>query len=247
MSDLPFGIDISKPGVYQITNTVNGNRYIGSSVNIWVRWKCHTSNLRKNTHHNKHMQFAWNKYGENSFILTPLLLCERQELARYEQICLNVMKPEYNATIDVTAPMLCVRFSQEHKDKIAKANAGKQFRLGMKNTEEQNRKISESHTGKKLSEEHCKNIGLSKRGKAFRLGCKATEETKEKLRLSHLGYKMPEEQKRKIGEAQKANPNNSGRFVAGSHGHLGYKHTEESKKKMSESLKLHYAEIRGDL
>lgn len=242
-----FGIDISKPGVYQITNTVNGNRYIGSSVNVWGRWKCHTANLRKNTHHNKHMQSAWNKYGECSFVLKPLLICERKDLARYEQLCLNEMKPEYNATIDVTSPTRGLPCSPERREKVAKANAGKQFRLGQKNTEEQNRKISESHTGVKFSKEHCIKIGLSKRGNTFRRGSKATDETREKLRLSHLGNIQTEATRAKMSNSQKANPNNTGRFGNGNPGHLGHKHTEESKRKMSEATKRHYAELRGEV
>ena len=241
-----FGIDISRSGVYQITNTANGKRYIGSSVNVWARWKCHVSCLRKNSHHNSHMQRAWNVCGEGKFVLLPLLLCERYELARYEQSCINILKPEYNKTIDVSAPMRGIKFSQEHKAKIAKANAGKRYRLGQKNTKEQNRRISEALTGKKLSEDHRINIGLSKMGNTFRLGCKATEETRDRLRLSHLGYVMPEEQKRKMSNAQKANPNNSGRFGMDNPGFLGHRHTEESKKKMSEATKRYYAEKRGE-
>ena len=244
---LPFGIDISRSGIYQITNTANGNRYIGSSVNIWVRWKAHTSNLRKGKHHNTHLQRAWNLYGEPCFVLTPLILCERFELARYEQAYLDIFKPEYNETVDVTAPMRGMKFTDEHKAKIGNANIGNKGRRGQKNTEEHRYKISEALTGRKLSEEHCEKIGLTKQGNTYRRGVKLSDETREKLRLSHLGHVVSEETKAKMSASQKANPNNSGRFVKGSAGHLGYKHTEESKKKMSESLKAHYAEMRGEL
>jgi group I intron endonuclease len=241
-----FGIDIGSAGVYQITNAVNSDRYIGSSVNIWTRWKTHTSRLRKSNHCNSYMQRAWDKYGEENFTLTPLILCERFELERYEQLCLDALKPEYNVTLDVSAPMRGMKFSKEHRDKIAKALIGNKSRLGHKSTEEQKRKISAAHTGKKLSEEHCANIGLSKRGNTFRRGVKLSDETREKLRLSHLGHIPTEETKAKMSESQKANPNNSGRFKKGDKAHLGYKHTEESKKKMSESVKLWYAEKRGE-
>lgn len=241
-----FGIDISKPGIYQIVNTINGDRYIGSSVNIWVRWKYHTSTLRNNIHHNKYMQRAWNKYGENAFILKPLLICNKNKLSKYEQSCLDIMKPEYNISNDVIAPMRGINFSQEHKDKIAKANAGKQFRLGQKNTEEHRMKISKANIGKKLSEETRKKIGLSKLGNTYRRGSKLTDETKEKLRLSHLGYIPNDETRVKMSLSQKANPNNSGRFGYGNPGFLGHKHTDESKKKMSEAVKRHNAKKRGE-
>lgn len=54
-------------GVYQIYNTVNGKRYIGSSIHIEQRFKEHLRNLRANKHVNAHLQCAWNKYGEQSF------------------------------------------------------------------------------------------------------------------------------------------------------------------------------------
>lgn len=55
-------------GVYQIYNTVNGKRYIGSSIHIEQRFKEHLRNLRANKHVNAHLQSAWNKYGEHSFV-----------------------------------------------------------------------------------------------------------------------------------------------------------------------------------
>lgn len=213
---LPFGI--RQAGIYQITNTTNGYRYIGSSVNIWTRWKTHVSQLRLNKHHNSHLQRAWNKYGEECFALKPLMLCEKYELARYEQAYLDIYKPEYNKTVDVTAPMRGMKFTDEHKAKIGSANIGNRSRRGQKCTEEHRRKISEAHVGVKLSEEHCKNIGLSKQGNTFRRGAKLSDETREKLRLSHLGHVHSEETKAKMSASQKANPNNSGRFVKGGTG-----------------------------
>lgn len=55
-------------GVYQIYNTVNGKRYIGSSIHIEQRFKEHLRNLRANKHVNAHLQSAWNKYGEHSAV-----------------------------------------------------------------------------------------------------------------------------------------------------------------------------------
>jgi predicted GIY-YIG superfamily endonuclease len=48
-------------GVYEIKNTLNNKRYIGSSVNIQKRWYAHKRMLNLNTHPNKHLQAAWNK------------------------------------------------------------------------------------------------------------------------------------------------------------------------------------------
>lgn len=72
-------------GVYQIYNTVNGKRYIGSSIHIEQRFKEHLRNLRANKHVNAHLQSAWNKYGEHSFILEEVELCEPDQCLKVEQ------------------------------------------------------------------------------------------------------------------------------------------------------------------
>ena len=65
-------------GVYQIYNTVNGKRYIGSSIHIEQRFKEHLRNLRANKHVNAHLQSAWNKYGEHSFVFEEVELRNTQ-------------------------------------------------------------------------------------------------------------------------------------------------------------------------
>lgn len=62
MSILP-----SSAGIYKILCTANHKVYIGSTTEIRKRWGWHRSDLRRDVHHNRHMQFAWNKYGEQSF------------------------------------------------------------------------------------------------------------------------------------------------------------------------------------
>lgn len=59
-------------GVYVITNIHNNKKYIGSSMNIKKRWANHKFHLRRNTSKNRHLQNAWNKYGENAFAFSIL-------------------------------------------------------------------------------------------------------------------------------------------------------------------------------
>jgi len=54
-------------GIYKIINKINDKYYVGSSINIKNRWYHHINKLRKNEHHNPHLQSAWNKYGESNF------------------------------------------------------------------------------------------------------------------------------------------------------------------------------------
>ncbi len=77
-------------GVYSITNTINNKKYIGKSDNIYVRWDEHRKELNKGVHHNKHLQRAWNKYGENNFIFEIIEKCKNDELAyQREQYWVN--------------------------------------------------------------------------------------------------------------------------------------------------------------
>tara|TARA_R110000822_G_scaffold29595_1_gene86853 strand:- start:42 stop:776 length:735 start_codon:yes stop_codon:yes gene_type:complete len=55
-------------GIYKIFNIKNNKFYIGSAVDFTKRKRMHVWKLRKGTHANKHLQSAWNKYGEESFI-----------------------------------------------------------------------------------------------------------------------------------------------------------------------------------
>lgn len=54
-------------GIYKITNIINNKIYIGSSKEIDRRWYLHKYLLNKNEHYNKHLQYSWNKYGEDNF------------------------------------------------------------------------------------------------------------------------------------------------------------------------------------
>jgi len=49
-------------GTYYILNLVNGKIYNGSSCNVPKRLKNHRRDLLKNTHRNRHLQNAANKY-----------------------------------------------------------------------------------------------------------------------------------------------------------------------------------------
>ena len=56
--------------IYQITNKVNGKIYIGKTNDLNRRISKHYSELRGNYHHSHKLQRAYNKYGEENFIVT---------------------------------------------------------------------------------------------------------------------------------------------------------------------------------
>ena len=79
-----------KAVVYKIINIQNAKFYIGSSVVLAARWRKHTRDLRAGKHHCPHLQSAWNKYGEDSFVFRVVEVVEQPEqLTVVEQRWLN--------------------------------------------------------------------------------------------------------------------------------------------------------------
>ena len=75
-----------KSGIYQIRNFINGKIYIGSAVNLYRRKYEHLYDLSSSTHHNIHLQRAFDKYGEQNFVFEIIEFCEpdvRYEIEQY--------------------------------------------------------------------------------------------------------------------------------------------------------------------
>jgi len=79
-------------GIYILLNKINNKWYVGSSNNILLRWITHKRSLRKNNHINKHLQRAWNKYGEESFEFHIIELINSCDLLVVEQKYLDYAK-----------------------------------------------------------------------------------------------------------------------------------------------------------
>lgn len=54
-------------GVYVIRNGADGKVYVGSSLSLKRRLYLHRYRLRRGEHHNRHLQFAFNRDGEAAF------------------------------------------------------------------------------------------------------------------------------------------------------------------------------------
>lgn len=122
MQQISKNLEIS--GVYIITNSINGKRYIGSSNNIRKRlWK-HRSLLRHDKHENPHLQNAWNKYGEDNFVYSILEECDVSILLEREQYYIDILKPEYNIDISTTHehlnPETIEKMRKSRKEKMDK-------------------------------------------------------------------------------------------------------------------------------
>ena len=94
-------------GVYLITNIIENKHYVGRSCNCNSRFSKHKSLLKKNIHHNSHLQNSWNKYGENNFIFDIIEESEIKYLPSLENWWCNILDTHNNIfgyNIDPTSP-----------------------------------------------------------------------------------------------------------------------------------------------
>lgn len=169
-----------------IQNKVNGKIYIGQSNNIERRHNEHKYSLNNNKEYNKHLQSAWNKYGEDNFEFTILLECEENQLNSYEQYYIfelmsydnrvgynkqygggnNKPTEETKSKMSESKKGKSHPISEETKNKISKTNIGRKGGFkDKKHSEETKKKMSEAHKGKPKSEETKKKMSKVKKDK----------------------------------------------------------------------------------
>jgi len=241
-------------GIYKITNTVDGKFYIGSSTNIFRRWREHKSRLRMGKHHSRYLQNAWNKYGEELFSFEVALLCEVDDLCRYEQAYIDALKPEYNIAVcaeasgrfmsDETKRKIgdsirkCgnhragVKLSEETKRKMSEAHKAlwtEEYKLKHRPTEEHLHKMHEANKGRHHTEETRRKLSEANKGKHL------SDETKRKLSEANKGKHLSDETKRKQSEALKGRKLSEEQILQIIACNTGRKHTEETRKHMSEA------------
>lgn len=211
----------NRSGIYSITNTLNGNVYIGQTTCLRIRKNGHFLLMKNGKGKNPHLQAAYNKYGCEAFTFTPILYCEPFELTRYEQALIDCRKPAYNIQLECVDSSRGIKRSDECRKKLSERFV----------SDETKHRISESKKGKPSPFKGVPATEEQKRkNRIAHLGKTATDETKHKMSEARMGRPMTEETKRKISEAQTGDKNHW----------FGHHPTEESKLKMSESHKAFY-------
>lgn len=218
-------------GIYKIQSHLFPDKfYIGSSVDIRSRSSIHFSTLKKNNHENGKLQNHFNKYGDGDLYLSIVEQCDALCLIEREQYYLDTLTPYFNIR-KIADRNIGVKFSDEHNKKMSIAKKGSKL------SEETKHKISESMKGRvtwnnglKRTPEHMEKLHSSTRGK------KQTPEHIEK-RISKLrgrisprrGIPCPEYVKVKLREANKGQ-------IPWHKGKTGV-FSKETLRKMSESQK----------
>lgn len=173
-------IKTKNSGVYQIICNRNQKIYIGSAVNLSKRIKRHLFELRNKKHPSKHLQNAFNLYGEETFsviVLEEYNSITRDNLVLREQYYLDNLKPYdrnvgYN-TCPIAKSPAHLALSEEHRKNISS---------GLKNhyvSQETRDKIGNAHRGKTMSSESIEKIRLAK------IGVRQTEENISKRAKSY--------------------------------------------------------------
>ena len=83
--------------VYQIKNKVTGERYVGSSKDVYARWANHKCTSVWNSNPNRRLYQDFQKYGIENFMFAILAPVEEEHLRKVEQEFIDMLKPEYNS------------------------------------------------------------------------------------------------------------------------------------------------------
>jgi group I intron endonuclease len=197
--------------IYKITNIVNNKIYIGSTHKTLNKRKSeHLAQLRGNYHKNKHLQAAFNKYLESSFLFEVIEECEipssftNDERYKYltdkELYYINSLDPQYNFCKETKAGKLGRIVTEEQKLHM------RELMLGKTHSEESKQKIRKARAKQVITEEHKRNISESMKGKnTWTIGSKQSLNQKEKAStvlfihyINKTGIFDPEVQKKRI-------------------------------------------------
>lgn len=178
----------NEPGIYKCTCLSNGRIYIGQSINLQRRLSEHIYSLRCNRHRNSHLQNAWNKYGEESFVWEVVELCSVDNLNTQEQYWIEYYD-SFNSGFNLTTGgegSGGFKVSNETKEK--QSIATKNTWTTERRYEQRDRMLGSNNpmSGKigELNPAYGKDHSGEKNGM---YGKHHTEEANEKNRQAHLG------------------------------------------------------------
>ena len=179
-------------GIYKIEILIEAKVYVGSAKNIEKRKKEHFNALKNNTHKNKHLQNAWNKYGEKNFQFSVLEYVEPTLLITREQYYMDLYK-SYDRKLGYNiAPKagntLGIVPSEETKEKIRKKLIGrKSTRVNYVVSDETKKNMSDSAKRKPpVSEQTKKNLSVALMGN--KNGCRiVSDEERKKMSKLRIG------------------------------------------------------------
>ena len=224
---------LNNSGIYKIQNSITGDFYIGSAVSLRGRIAVHQSLLIRNIHYNIHLQRAWNKYGEENFEFKTILICDRDNVKKYEQVFLDVLSPGYNISPNATGGSGVV--TQKMRDAARRNGLALKGRKKPKSYIVKLSKRMMGNTlslGRRMSKENKERLRKRNLGNTYFEGKEHTDKWKEYMSKKLKGRVFSEETKKKMSDSAKGSERmkNNNLFA-------GHVHSEESKNKMRATLK----------
>lgn len=168
----------SVSGIYVIIHKKSGKIYLGKARNIKRRWNDHKRELTNGEHHNRHLQSAWNKYGEKAFQFKILEYCPTEKLNEREKHYIAFYRPlgmTYNQTDGGDGQL---NPSDETRQRMSESAKQRIARQPIVFSDEVRHKMSESAKRRKGSK---KSPAFAAKIAAARRGCKHSDETRRKL------------------------------------------------------------------
>ena len=145
-------------GIYQIKSIQTERLYVGSAINIKIRWNRHKRDLLNNVHHSSFLQRHYNKYGIGDLVFSVLEFCNKENLLIKEQIYLNSLNCQFN-TCKVAGSCYGTKKSEEFRKKISVLTSGKNNpTYGLERTKEWRENISQANRGQRAWNKGLKNI-----------------------------------------------------------------------------------------
>ena len=143
----------NKSGIYMFTNSKNGKKYVGSSVDLYKRLSFYFSTKALKNELKNSQSYIYNallKDGYENFSLEILEYCSIEELLKREKHFINYFNPKYNIVNDPTLPPMSGRnHSDETKQILSDINKGENNPMfGQNHTKETKTIMSEIKKGK---------------------------------------------------------------------------------------------------
>jgi group I intron endonuclease len=224
-------------GIYIFTHKVNGKKYVGESLNIYIRMNVHVKMDIQSVFHN-----ALRKYGWDGFDLKIMYFPDitKKDLLDLEETFIFLE----SSLVSEHGYNVCERgndtsgykHSDETRKRMSEARKNMSFETRKKisdakknMSDETRKKIGEAAKGRKHSDEARKKMAKAARGKIV------SDETRKKMSESLKGIKHSDETRKKISESRKGKIVSEETRKKISETVKGRKHSDEARKKMSEA------------
>ena len=236
--------------IYEINNTENEKRYIGSTSQ-WKRRKYEHKHLLENGDHgNRHLQNAWNKYGGDAFEFSIIEETDQQFAKEQNYLDEAEWSKLYNISKQAGGGDIFSTLSEEEKQQFREKSKhfGKENGMyGKTHSEQAHKKMRKKADGRYTLEWFIDRYGEKEGRQKYEERCEwlsereydnpmENEKHRQKVSESLSGKSKTEEHKRKISESRKGKTTGED--------NPRYKHVPKEKlKRLVKKSSLNFGEI----